>query len=236
MRKIFDCPQGTPLEAFFIETSTLPIRIILMGRRLMYFWTVLNKPETELVRQVLEAQKIFKTDGCWVETAEDDLKACEIYLTEDAIKNLSKFRMTKLVNEKIQSLADKYLLEMQESHVKTKNILTSAKMKEYLCCEELTTEEKRLLFKLRISMVQLKANFKNSYRENLHCEMCNDYNSEESQMHHLECQFPTSHPDLKVEIKTVKYEDIFKDLPIQIKAVKAWRKIMKIRKIRLGLK
>ena len=61
MRKIFDCPQGTPLEAFFIETSTLPIRFILMGRRLMYFWTVLNKPETELVRQVLEAQKIFKT-------------------------------------------------------------------------------------------------------------------------------------------------------------------------------
>ena len=77
MRKIFDCPQGTPLEAFFIETSTLPIRFILMGRRLMYFWTVLNKPETELVRQVLEAQKIFKTDGCWVETVEDDLKACE---------------------------------------------------------------------------------------------------------------------------------------------------------------
>ena len=56
MRKIFDCPQGTPLEAFFIETSTLPIRF-------MYFWTVLNKPETELIRQVLEARKIFKTDG-----------------------------------------------------------------------------------------------------------------------------------------------------------------------------
>ena len=66
--------------------------------------------------------------------------------------------------------------------------------------------------------------------------MCKDYNSEESQMHLLECQFLTSHPDLKVEIKTVKYEDIFKDLPIQIKAVKVWRKIMEIRKIKLGLK
>ena len=48
--------------------------------------------------------------------------------------------MKKLVNEKIQILAEKYLLEMQESHVKTKNILPSAKIKEYLSCEEQTTE------------------------------------------------------------------------------------------------
>ena len=35
--------------------------------------------------------------------------------------------MKKLVNEKIKSLAEKYLLEMQESHVKTKNIHPSEK-------------------------------------------------------------------------------------------------------------
>ena len=109
-------------------------------------------------------------------------------------------------------------------------------MKEYLSCEDMTTEEKRLLFKLRISMVQLKANFKNSHRGNLQCEMCDDEKSVESQMHLLECQFLTSHPDLKTVIKTVKYGDIFKELPTQIKAVKVWRKIMNIRKIKLGLK
>ena len=60
-RNIFECPQGTPLEAFFLETSTIPFRFILQGRRLMYLWTLLKKPKTELARQVYEAQKRFKT-------------------------------------------------------------------------------------------------------------------------------------------------------------------------------
>ena len=58
-RNIFECPQGTPLEAFFLETSTIPFRFILQGRRLMYLWTLLKKPKTELARQVYEAQKPF---------------------------------------------------------------------------------------------------------------------------------------------------------------------------------
>lgn len=43
-RNIFECPQGTPLEAFFLETSTIPFRFILQGRRLMYLWT---QPKTK---------------------------------------------------------------------------------------------------------------------------------------------------------------------------------------------
>ena len=74
-RNIFNTPQGTPLEAFFLETSTLPLRFILQGRRLMYLWTILKKPRTELAREVYEAQKLFKTKGSWVEQVAEDLKS-----------------------------------------------------------------------------------------------------------------------------------------------------------------
>ena len=52
MRRVFDCPISTPIESYYLETSTVPIRFILMGRRLMYLWTLLHKTENELVRKV----------------------------------------------------------------------------------------------------------------------------------------------------------------------------------------
>ena len=35
MRRLFDSEAGTPIESFFIETETLPLRFILQGRQLM---------------------------------------------------------------------------------------------------------------------------------------------------------------------------------------------------------
>ena len=46
-RKVFGAPISTPIESFFIETNTIPIRYILMGRRLMYFWNLMQKNDTE---------------------------------------------------------------------------------------------------------------------------------------------------------------------------------------------
>ena len=42
MRRMFEAEQGTPVESFFLETSAWPIRFIIMGRKLMYYWTILR--------------------------------------------------------------------------------------------------------------------------------------------------------------------------------------------------
>ena len=76
MRELFECPQGTPIEAFFMETSAIPLRFILTGRRILYYWTIINKPSSELVRQVFEAQKEFKTNDSWVIQVENDIQTC----------------------------------------------------------------------------------------------------------------------------------------------------------------
>ena len=49
MRRLFEVEQGTPIESYYLETSTWPLRFILMGRKLMFYWTILNKSESELV-------------------------------------------------------------------------------------------------------------------------------------------------------------------------------------------
>ena len=66
MRRVFDCPISTPIESYYLETSTVPIRFILMGRRLMYLWTILHKSENELVRKVFNTQTKFPAKNDWV--------------------------------------------------------------------------------------------------------------------------------------------------------------------------
>ena len=109
-------------------------------------------------------------------------------------------------------------------------------MQEYLSSENLTKKEKILLFKLRVRMTQLKANFSSMHKNNMQCDLCQEEDSIESQTHLLQCSFLTNHEDLKHDIKTIKYEDIYDNLDAQVKAVKVWRKIMKTRNLKLNLK
>ena len=78
-------------------------------------------------------------------------------------------------------------------------------------------------------MTQLKANFSSMHKNNMQCDLCQEEDSIESQTHLLQCSFLTNHEDLKHDIKTIKYEDIYDNLDAQVKAVKVWSKIMKTR-------
>ena len=59
MRRLFESEQGTPIESFYLETSAWPLRFILMGRKLMYYWTLVHKSDKELVKSVFNAQRDF---------------------------------------------------------------------------------------------------------------------------------------------------------------------------------
>ena len=38
-RQLFRSGAGTPIESFYLATNTLPIRHVIIGRRLMFLWT-----------------------------------------------------------------------------------------------------------------------------------------------------------------------------------------------------
>ena len=78
MRNLFESEAGTPIEAFFIETSTLPIKFVLIGRQLMYYHTLIRKSESELVKRVFLAQKEFPSKNDWLSTTQKYLTLCEI--------------------------------------------------------------------------------------------------------------------------------------------------------------
>ena len=102
---------------------------------------------------MFEAQKMFKSNDCWIEQVENDLKVCEINLSDEEIKNFSKFQMKKLVLSGIKLKAQEFLMKLKDSYVKTEQLVPSDEIQEYLTTEELTTAEKRLLFKLKIQKI-----------------------------------------------------------------------------------
>ena len=52
LRRIFQSPVSTPVESLFIESNVLPLRFVVMARRIMYYHTLLQKPDSELAKSV----------------------------------------------------------------------------------------------------------------------------------------------------------------------------------------
>ena len=55
-RQLFKSGAATPIESFYFATNCLPFRHIIMGRHLMFLWSLLHKQESEFVRKFLIAQ------------------------------------------------------------------------------------------------------------------------------------------------------------------------------------
>ena len=228
MRNLFESEAGTPIEAFFIETATLPLKYILMSRQLMYYHTLLKKGESELVKRVFNAQCQFSTKNDWYSEVKRILTLCGITLTEDEIRNSSVYKFKKLVNDRVKQRAVEDFTHLQMKHPKTKFLQQSSEMKEYLKSEELSTFEKQWLFKMRVRMCPNKTNFEGIYKPDLSCSLCKDKTSKETESHLLQCPFFSKFPELASEMANIKYMDIFSDISKQIKAVRVWIKVFKI--------
>ena len=158
----------------------------------------------------------------------EDIAYFELNVTEEEILKMKKFKFRKLISQKIKSKAREYLTELQMKHRKSQFLYQESTMKGYLMTEELTTREKQLLFKLRSRVTPNKTNYRKKYEHDLSCTLCRDPNTEESESHLLSCPFLVNKPQLGSVMQTVQYEDIYKNLTLQVKAVKVWTKIFKI--------
>ena len=95
MRRIFQSPFSTPIKSFYIETNLMCLTFIIMGRRLMYYHTVLQKTDAELVKCVFSTQQKFNVKNYWIISLRDDLKQCNILKSETEIKQMKKGKLKK---------------------------------------------------------------------------------------------------------------------------------------------
>ena len=78
LRKILNAHSKTTIESLYLELGCLPIRYIIMARRLNYLHYLVNLPEDELLSNFFLAQVKTPKKGDWIITTKENLE--EIFI------------------------------------------------------------------------------------------------------------------------------------------------------------
>ena len=201
----------------YLESGNVPIRFILKARRLNFLWYILNEDEDSLIHSFFKAQCDKSVRGDWVKTVQKDIEELDISMDFESIKNTSKITFKKLVKEKVRLTAFNYLIEIQKSHSKAKNVTYSElKMQEYLTPKNsMTIKEKCFIFAARTRMIDIYGNFKQG-KTNILCRKC--LSEVEEQIHLLDCPALNDNSIMNARYLPV-YEDIFGDNMAKIEII-----------------
>ena len=60
-------------EFLYLETGLMPLKYIILNRRLMYLHNILKRPEDDLIRKIYETQKINPNKGDFVQLVKEDI-------------------------------------------------------------------------------------------------------------------------------------------------------------------
>ena len=176
-------PKSTPYDGLIYECGLMPMEYRIKEKRLLYLQKILKMNENRMTKMVYDEQKRLNFPNCWYEEVMNDLNTLNITLNEKEIGNLSKEQWKTIVR-------NKYITKIEDD-IKS-NDMTKLRfikdsnfgMKEYVKCKEGS-----LLLKVKLNMVELKANYKGKFR-NTRCRRCG---TQDEYIEHLwECKYSSS--------------------------------------------
>ena len=191
---------------------------MLMARRLLFLFYMLQLDSETLLRSFLQAQIDKPTVGDWITTVLQDIETLNLNLSLEGIIVISKSKFKMRVKQAITEKAFSYLVSQQASHSKAKPLKYSKlKLQPYLQAGvvDLTIKEKAFIFEARsIRMIDISDNFKNG-KSDLKCRACKV--EIEDQPHLLQCTKLIEHGEIVQNIPN--YSDLFGDDAKKIAAV-----------------
>ena len=189
LRKILSAHSKSPSESLYLELGLIPVKFIIIARRLNFLHYILNRPDKDLLGQFFKIQNKYPTKNYWVTIVKEDLKLLNITEQFDEIKKNKKCTFSKMVKKKIVDISFKFLVESKLEHSKMDNLnYTNLEMQSYFKTGEISTKEAKTVFKYRTRMAQVKANFSSQYLD-LYCPECSlDLDTQKHLLEHTEQQ------------------------------------------------
>ena len=223
LRKILNAHSKTPIECLYLELGIIPFRFHLMKRRLTYYQVLMRRNDDEITKAIVMHQKQTRLKGDFYMQVINDLGVLQISETE--VIYSSEEGLKDLLKKKTHDAAYTFLMDAASKHSKVNNeAYENLEGMVYFEDTRFTPDLSNLLFKFRTRMFNVRNNFRNQYRTNLLCPLCNE--NEDSQEHLLECKIITE------ELGSVQcqYEDIFsKDPECLLKIAEVLKKAIKVR-------
>ena len=150
IRGVLKCYSGTPVAIMFLELALVPIRFLIMKRRINFLHYILRQDEHSLVYNFFKIQSEYSVIGDWADQVKCDLKSINIDLSFEDIKLYSKEQFRELVNGKIKQHAYKWLLSEKDKLSSAKDLhYNKFEVQSYFLSDELTRTQKMLLFQMR---------------------------------------------------------------------------------------
>ena len=236
LRRILNAHSKTPIEALYLELGCLPLRHIIMARRINYLFYLANLNENELLFNFFLAQVKSPQKGDWILTMNENLEEIGLDIDIDKMIGMNQDKFKKIVKSAIQKAGLSYLLLKASSHSKMDNLqyIKKHELQSYLKHDKLKKHESQTYFKFRTRMEDFKENFKNGSTDT-NCSLCTNHDSSqyfpESQKHFLKC---TVISDQIPEISKLFEKEIYSTEKVNIEAVKTLLEAIEIRKLLLS--
>lgn len=210
LRQVLEAPSSTPKEMLYLEMGLLPIRFIIMSRRLNFLHCILNENKDSLIYRFFKAQADNPVKNDWSETIKQDLESLGLPNCEEIQKMKQSF-FHNLVKAAVEKEAFSYLLKKKNGDAETRGHSKVAHIKyrrleiqDYLRPNRISIQEAKFIFLVRTRMLDIKANFQNAHADML-CVACTD--NDETQEHLLQCKV-LGDDDMVVE-EVPEYLDLF---------------------------
>ena len=215
LRRILSAPACTPTPMLYLELGCLPIRYVIMTRRLMFLQDLLQEEDSSLINRFLKAQSENPDRGDWVEQVKKDIDETELDIPMKEIKLLSIEAFRTKVSAAVHNAAFKYLTREKLKMSKIMYVEHEKfQFQKYFQPSGSSIDEVKLLFQLRSRMVDVRINFKNKYDDTL-CPLCKA--ADDSQEHVFSCTKLTTNKnfliDGDIEYSHIFHSDVKKQLP-----------------------
>ena len=208
LRKILQAPSCTPTPMLYLELGCIPIRYIIMSRRLMYLQYLLQEDENSLLNKFCIAQLENPVQGDWTNQVKKDINEVALDTSMEEIKMMSKETFKEIVKASISKAAFIYLTDEKEKLSKIMNVShNDVNLQPYFNPMSMDVDEAKFLFLLRSRMVEVKTNFRNKYSDVL-CPVCKI--SDDTQQLLFECSELLKNINILIS-NDIQYSHIFSE-------------------------
>ena len=164
LRELVGTGQKCPISQLYLEVGQYPARFDIFKIQILFYHYIINQDEKSLIFRFLQAQKDSPTKGDWFSIVKSNMLFINFSMTDEQMKHTTKYKLKKILKEKIETKAFQYLQNMRGS--KGKEIMyNKLSMSEYLLPNSygLNIEEKKLMYNIRNRMLKnIHYNFKST--------------------------------------------------------------------------
>ena len=220
--KLFEVPSSTPAVSFYLETGSVPISVVIKVRRLMYFHSILRHTKNDLVKRVFKIQWNSPLQGDWVHLVKTDLFDFDLPCDLIWVSSITKGAFKRIVKKKAETFTLRTLLCKKERYSKLSDLTYyELSMQKYLMNEDISFNEKKIIFKFRSKMADFGNNFKGGRKFTV-CPLCKLHYDDQSLC--LQC------PKIREELgSNEEISDLFRS-NVSKRTAKILQKVTSIRK------